>query len=73
MAINVEDWGREDRYVSDYGNGPLIARILCVAKDEVVMERKTPRGRWKRFTLPYEFAKSEACGWVLSATPPKSK
>lgn len=58
------DWSHEDRYISNDGKGPLVARILCVSRGVADMERWPLRGGARvRFTLPVKFLRSTSCGW----------
>lgn len=60
------DWGTEDRYRSNYGKGPIMARILAVANGEAKMERwheRRPNGRRERFVLRVSYLTSPRCGW----------
>lgn len=61
------DWSQEDRFLSNYGKGPLTARILCATDKTVRMERWRGKGRYRstvQFELPLKFFLSPACGWV---------
>jgi hypothetical protein len=57
------DWDQNDRYLSNFGEGPLRARILCATDKTVKMERWKGSGRRVRFELPLKFFQSERCGW----------
>lgn len=60
------EWDNEDRWRSNFGAGPLIARVLCATNKVVKLERWNERGsRITRFELPLEFFLSERCGWRL--------
>lgn len=53
-------------YLSNYGKGPMIARLISVKDGVVTMERKPSllgRSRWIRFTLSEKFLHSRSCGW----------
>lgn len=61
------DWGTEDVYRSNYGAGPLLARILSVMDSVVTMERWHRRGGARtRFTLSVSYFQSPRCGWRLA-------
>ncbi len=61
------DWGNEDRWRSNYGKGPLIARVLCATDKTVKLERWHEHGsRRIRFDLPLKFFLSKKCGWHLA-------
>lgn len=63
------EWNQEDRYISNHGAGPMVARILCATDKTVTMERwmkMRPEGRRTRFELPTGFLRSPSCGWTLS-------
>jgi hypothetical protein len=59
------EWDQNDRYRSNDGDGPLVARILCATNKAVTMERWTPKSprRRTRFELPLKFFTSPRCGW----------
>lgn len=59
------DWDTSDRFISNNGTGPLIARILAVADGKARMERwhrRNPK-RTTQFELMIRFLQSTACGW----------
>lgn len=54
-----------DRFRSNNGKGPLLARILYVEGDEVHMERWPEcGGKRVQFALPLPFLTSQNCGWA---------
>jgi hypothetical protein len=60
------DWKAEDRFKSNYGKGPLVARILSETPKFLEMElwnvaSKKPRRR--KFRLSARFLASRYCGW----------
>ncbi len=58
------EWDQNDRYVSNNGSGPLLARILCATSKTVTMERWRVDGKKvHRFELPLKFFLSDRCGW----------
>jgi hypothetical protein len=59
------EWAKEDRFRSNYGSGPLVARILSATDKDLRMERwPQSGGRKTRFTLSLKFFLSPRCGWV---------
>ena len=59
-------WKPEDRFKSNYGKGPLVARILSETPKFLEMElwngtSKKPRRR--QFKLSAKFLASPNCGW----------
>lgn len=63
------EWDQNDRYISNHGTGPMIARILCATDKTVTMERwlrAHPEGRRTRFELPIKFLRSPSCGWTVT-------
>jgi hypothetical protein len=61
------EWTHEDRYRSNDGKGPMVARILCATATTVKLEQwneKRPDGRRTRFELPLKFFCSRKCGWA---------
>ena len=65
------DWGTEDRFLSNNGNGPLEARILSIANGVAKMERRNRGGGGLpvRFTLTERFLQSPHCGWRKKPKP----
>lgn len=64
------EWDQDDRYVSNHGTGPMVARILCATDKTVTMERwlkANPDGRRTKFDLPVSFLRSPSCGWSLKS------
>jgi hypothetical protein len=58
------EWDQNDRYRSNNGVGPLLARILCVTDKTVKMERWPEKGAGRtRFELSIKFFRSPRCGW----------
>lgn len=60
------EWTHKDRYRSNDGKGPLVARILCATDTTVKLERwneKRPDSRRTTFELPLKFFCSRLCGW----------
>lgn len=60
-----------DRLISNWGRGPLTARILSVTTKTTHLERTNNAGnkRLVRFTLPTWFLRSPACGWKFDQQP----
>lgn len=65
MNMKEFEWDQHDVYVSNDGNGPLRARILCVSEGVVKMERWHPNtpDRRDRFELSLDYLTSPKCGW----------
>lgn len=66
------EWDPHDIYMSNHGNGPLRARILCVCRGVVTMERwnvHKPQSR-TQFNLSIKYLKHS--GWLLVAAEPPS-
>jgi hypothetical protein len=60
------EWSHEDRYMSNDGRGPLMARILCATEKIVTLERwnaKNKRPKHLTFPLSLKFFTSQRCGW----------
>lgn len=59
------DWDVTDRFISNNGAGPLVARILYVGDGvaHLVRTRKMHGAFSVRFELPISFLKSKSCGW----------
>jgi hypothetical protein len=60
------EWSHEDRYLSNYGRGPLMARVLSATDKIVVLERwnsKNKRPTKLTFPLSLKFFTSPRCGW----------
>jgi hypothetical protein len=61
------DWGWEDRYRSNHGKGPYMARVLAVSNGEVQMERwdtrQGKRAKHTRFMLRLSYLTGPTCGW----------
>jgi len=59
-------WDHNDRYLSNDGKGPMMARILCATDKIVKLERwnmKSKNPRKKSGTLSIKFFTSDRCGW----------
>jgi len=64
-AVKFE-WSQEDRYMSNDGRGPVMARILCVDGKIVTLEKwnsKSQKPRNETFRLSLKFFTSDRCGW----------
>ena len=60
------EWDQNDRYASNEGKGPMVARILCATDKTVTIERWRVNGKQvRRFELPLKFFLSDRCGWKL--------
>lgn len=60
------EWSHEDRWMSNNGKGPMMARVLSATDKIVHLERwnsKNKRPRPKQFPLSLRFFTSERCGW----------
>jgi hypothetical protein len=58
-------WDTSDRFRSNYGEGPLTARILCWGNGFVKMRRwRNSEQHGTTFTLSEDFFLSPRCGWV---------
>jgi hypothetical protein len=59
------DWDSRDTWLSNYGAGPIKARILCVVDGTVTMIRSTRPGGplTHRFQIPESYMQSPRCGW----------
>ena len=60
------EWDLSDRFLSNRGHGPLVARILCIVDDVAKMERwhkKSGPQRAVRFNVPVKYLMSDNCGW----------
>jgi len=60
------EWSQEDRYLSNDGRGPIMARILCVDGKIVTLEKwnsKSKKPRKEAFPLSLKFFTSDRCGW----------
>lgn len=68
------NWGTYDRFMSNHGAGPLMARILCVSNGMVRLERwnraNPTKGR-ATCEVSLKYFTSRACGWkkVRNPTP----
>lgn len=61
------DWSMNERFRSNNGKGPLIARIVSKTEDTLTMERwyeKRPHSIRVQFQLPAWFLGSPTCGWM---------
>lgn len=64
------EWSHEDRYLSNNGKGPLVARIVCATDKEVTIQHwniRNPDGRRRKAVLSLSFFRSRKCGWKLAA------
>lgn len=62
-------WCESDRFKSNGGHGPLVARIVDEKGDSLIMERwnaKSPKRR-TTFVLPVKYLMSPRCGWKREA------
>lgn len=60
------EWHPEDRYLSNNGSGPMMARILRATDKIVTLEKwntKSKRPRRDSFPLSVAFFTSPRCGW----------
>ena len=59
------DWDQSDRFISNYGDGPLMARILSVENGVAKMERwhKADPAGTTTFLLPIKDLFRDTCGW----------
>lgn len=65
------EWNLSERWFSNDGAGPLVARITAVVAGIATMQRwhrKSP-ARQTRFELPVSYLCSQACGWKLQEPP----
>lgn len=56
-------WDQDDRYLSNDGDGPLVARILSTTDRTVRLERWCGDGPRIQFDLKISFFLSDRCGW----------
>lgn len=59
-------------YCSDYGSGPMRAKIVASINGRLRMYRwmkKSGDARRVYFTLPAAFLSSQSCGWRVCAKP----
>jgi hypothetical protein len=68
------EWRTEDRFMSNNGSGPLMARILCIAGGVVRLERwnrKEPSKQRSTGEVSLKYFTSPRCGWkkVKNPTP----
>jgi hypothetical protein len=65
-ARNTREWDLGERYYSNGGKGPQVARILSWCDGVLTLERKMPRAKnWERFQLKERYWLSRSCGWRL--------
>lgn len=64
------EWSHEDRYLSNNGRGPMMARVLCATDKIVKLEKwntKSKNPRRESFPLSLKFFTSPRCGWKKAA------
>lgn len=68
----MEEWTRDDRWISNYGDGPLVAEILYVANGIAEMRRwnkdRKKATLYTNFKLSFNALVNNETGWRKDAS-----